>query len=633
MTESRKPPAPETALPATELLRRAERAESHLAAILAMMPEGYITINRDWIITYANPRTEELARRPAETFVGQNIWECWSHLAGTPLERHYRHAMQARVPVEFEHYEAAVDAWFELRVYPADDGISIFCSEISERRRTQDAMRDFGRRYRAFTELNPQMILLADTQGQVTFANPKLLEYSGLTLAQTCGQGWRQAVHPDDDDRVFQTWMAALQVGKELDVETRIRRADGAYRWFWVRGIPVRDEDGKTLYWMGVCIDVHERKIAEDALERSRIESEQQREELETLYRTAPIGLALFDPVEFRYLRLNDRQAEIVGLPIDQILGKTLTEIAPIAGLHEMFEQVLEGRPIVNSLLEGELPMRPGEYRYWTVNYYPVYAADGSVRAITAASLEITAQKRAEMALLQSEKLAAVGRLASSISHEINNPLEAVTNLLYLAVSNDHLPEDVRKYLETAQEELARVAQIATQALRFHRQAALPSWVSTADLMSSVKDLYQGRLANTHITVATRYTATRPVLCFENDIRQVLSNLIANAIDAMRSGGRLTLRTHDATDWKTGRRGVRLTVADTGRGIPRAVRSRLFEAFYTTKEMNGTGLGLWISQGIAGRHEGRLCVRSCDASGRSGTVFTLFLPEQFQVSQ
>lgn len=633
MPDSGKSSASTSPAAGSDPLKRAEHAESRLAEVLATMPEGYITINREWTITYANPRTEELARRPAGGFIGKSVWECWPHLVGTPLEQHYRDAMERRIPAEFEHYDEGTGTWFELRIYPAEDGIAVFCTEISERRRAQEAMREFERRYRAFTKLNPQMILLADTQGAVTFASPKLLEYSGLTLEETCGQGWRKAVHPEDDERVLQSWMAALQSGIDFEIEARIRRADGVYRWFWVRGIPVRDDDGKTLYWMGVCLDIHARKAAEEELHRSRMESEQQREELETVYRTAPIGLALFDPVDFRYLRLNDRQAEIVGLPMEQILGKTLTEIAPIEGLREMFEQVLEGRPIVNSLLEGELPMRPGDYRYWTVNYFPVYASDGSVRAITAASLEITAQKRAENALLQSEKLAAVGRLASSISHEINNPLEAVTNLLYLAASHEALPEDVRRYLATAQAELARVSQVATQALRFHRQAANPAWVSTAELMNSVQNLYQGRLANTRIHVQAKYRATRPVLCFENDIRQVLTNLIANAFDAMRRGGRLLLRTHDATDWKTGRRGVRLTVADTGRGIPKSVRNRLFEAFYTTKEMNGTGLGLWISQGIAARHQGVLRVRSSDTPGKSGTVFTLFLPEQFQISQ
>jgi PAS domain S-box-containing protein len=382
------------------------------------------------------------------------------------------------------------------------------------------------------------------------------------------------------------------------------------------------------LYWLGVCIDIHEHKLAMEQLRKSQQDAEHQKLELETVYRTAPIGLALFDPVEFRYLRLNDRQAEIVGLPIEEILGKTLTEIAPIEGLNEMFQQVAEGTPITNNLLEGELPMQPGNHRYWTVNYYPVYRPDGTIRAITAASLEITAQKRAEKALIQSEKLAAVGRLASSISHEINNPLEAVTNLLYLALNHEQLPATTRRYLETAQGELTRVSHIATQSLRFHRQTMNPTHVDPKELIASVVDLYQGRLLNSNIQVSTRYKSTTRILCFESDIRQVLNNLIANALDAMRHGGRLLLCTRDATDWKTGRSGVRIIVADTGHGMSEQVKQRIFEPFYTTKEVNGTGLGLWISNGIVSRHHGLLTLRSSDKPGWSGSVFSLFLPDE-----
>ncbi len=295
-----------------------------------------------------------------------------------------------------------------------------------------------------------------------------------------------------------------------------------------------------------------------------------------------------------------------------------------------MFEQVVEGRPIKDHLLEGELPTRPGEHRFWNVNYSPVYNADGKVEAITAVSLEITHQKKAENALVQSEKLAAVGRLASSISHEINNPLEAITNLLYLIALSDDLPAGVRSYVQTAQSELSRVCQIATQTLRFHRQAVRATNVTAADLVNAVLNLYQGRLANSNIRVEASYATSARILCFENDIRQVLNNLIANAIDAMRQGGRLIVRAHDTTDdspgYTAGRKGIRITIADTGHGMSPEVRARLFEPFYTTKDLNGTGLGLWISDGIVTRHQGRLTFRSTQHPVHHGTIFSLFLP-------
>jgi PAS domain S-box-containing protein len=410
-----------------------------------------------------------------------------------------------------------------------------------------------------------------------------------------------------------------------------VRAHDGRARWWWIRAQPVRDESGRILDWLGVAIDIDDRKTFAEMLQRRQDETERQRAELETIYQTAPIGLALFDPVEFRYLRINDRQCETLGLPREKILGRPITEIAPLKGLKEIFEQVARGHLVRNLLLEGELPTRPGEHRFWNVSYSPISNSDGTVEAIAAVILEVTTQKKAEAALIQSEKLAAVGRLASSISHEINNPLEAITNLLYLIALSNDLPEGIKSYVQIAQSELSRVCQIATQTLRFHRQAVRATHVSAADLVNAVLDLYHGRLANSGVHVDAAYSTDTTVLCFENDIRQVLNNLIANALDAMRQGGGiLRVRAHDATDYSAqfpqGRRGIRITIADTGHGMPPPVRARLFEPFYTTKDLNGTGLGLWISAGIVDRHHGRLFFRSTEHPIHHGTVFSLFLP-------
>lgn len=610
-----------------ELLARAERAENSLRELLTSLPQAYIALDRDWTITYANPEAARINRMPAERFVGKNVWDIWPELVGTAIETNFRIVLEQQISVSFEHYSPDYDAWFELHVVPTDEGLGVFYRDSTLRRRAEEALRQSEQRYRVFTELNPQLILTADSNGQVNYVNERLLNYSGQTMEEAAGEGWRATIHPEDEMYLLHSWMEAVARDDEFDAEARIRRgSDGAYRWFLIRGLPIRDEQQKTQHWLGVCVDIHERKMAVEALKEMQKDTERQWAELETLYRTAPIGLALFDPVEFRYLRLNDRQAEIVGLPKESILGRTVTEIAPIPGLHEMFCQVAAGTPVRDMLLQGELPMQPGVHRYWAVNYYPVRGADGAIQAITAASLEITAQKRAEFALIQSEKLAAVGRLASSISHEINNPLEAVTNLLYLAAGSDGVPEEVAKLVRAAQQELARVSQIATQSLRFHRQTMDPTWVTAEEMFSSVLDLYQGRLFNSDIWVHTRYRSTRRIFCLENDVRQVLNNLIANAIDAIRSGGSILVRAHDATDPNTGRKGVVLTVADTGQGMSAEAKKRAFEAFYTTKDLNGTGLGLWISSGIISRHEGHIALRSKQGTPRGGTVFRVFLP-------
>lgn len=526
--------------------------------------------------------------------------------------------------------------WLEARSQVSvENGVPVrlggMTIDITERKRSEQALAASEERYRILTELSPQFIWTGSPDGAITYANQGFLDYIGFTLEDVGRDRWPEAFDPADRERVIAAWTHSVMSGEDYNIEARlIAAADGQSRWHWMRAQPLRDDAGTIVNWLGVTIDIHDRKTAADALHQKQLETERQRAELETIYRTAPIGLALYDPVEFRYLRLNDRQAESVGLPLDRVLGQKLHEIAPLPGLERLFQRVMEGQPVRNELIEVDVPQHPEERRFWSVSCSPVYAGDGSIQSITAAYMEVTNQKKAELALIQSEKLAAVGRLASSISHEINNPLEAVTNLLYLIGQSESLNDDQRLYIDSAQSELARVCQIATQTLRFHRQAVRATRVTAEEMVRDVVNLYQGRLANSNIEVLQDYRSATPVLCFENDIRQVLNNLIANAIDAMRQGGRLTIRASDAVDsgGPNGqlRTGIRITIADNGTGMSPAVQARVFEPFYTTKDLNGTGLGLWISEGIIARHHGSIRVRSTDHPRHHGTVFSLFLP-------
>jgi signal transduction histidine kinase len=228
-------------------------------------------------------------------------------------------------------------------------------------------------------------------------------------------------------------------------------------------------------------------------------------------------------------------------------------------------------------------------------------------------------------ALRKSDKLAVVGRLAASIAHEINNPLEAVTNALYL-LAGTALNAQQRQYLDTAQQELMRVAEIAAQTLTFNRQSNVRGQASVSSLLNSVLALYRPRLTNSKIAIERRYQNTAPIVCFPGELRQAFANLIGNAFDATRKGGRIILCERYAVHPKTGQDGIRITVADTGDGMSAEVKAHLFEAFHSTKGMQGTGLGLWISKGIVDRHSGSIRVRSSTRLGRSGTVFSIFLP-------
>ena len=276
---------------------------------------------------------------------------------------------------------------------------------------------------------------------------------------------------------------------------------------------------------------------------------------------------------------------------------------------------------------EYRIVQADGTTRWVMAQGHVIRSSSGQALRFPGVATDITERKQAEEVVRVTEKLAAVGRLASSIAHEINNPLESVTNLLYLArTGKEELPTDIRDYLDTAERELRRVSAIANQTLRFHKQASNPLCVSCEDLIGGALSIYQSRLLNSNVKVEKRKRARRPVTCFEGEIRQVVSNLIGNAIDAMHpDGGRLLLRSRETTHWRTGQNGLMITVADTGSGINPALTEKIFEAFFTTKGLSGTGLGLWISKEIVERHQGELRVRSRQRSS-GGTVFTIFLP-------
>jgi signal transduction histidine kinase len=266
---------------------------------------------------------------------------------------------------------------------------------------------------------------------------------------------------------------------------------------------------------------------------------------------------------------------------------------------------------------------------------YPVRTNPTQVRWVGVIVLDASDRKRSEDALRKTEKLAATGRLAASIAHEINNPLEAITNLLFLLHNFCELKDPALNYVVMAQHEARRISEITQQTLRFYRQSTLPARANMSELLDSVLSLYQGRLNTLSIKVERDYDSAMDLFCFAGEIRQVFANLVGNAIDATSAGGRLVIRARRSSNWKDPiEKGVRFAVADTGSGMEPEVVERVFEAFFTTKEVTGTGLGLWVSHEIIMKHKGLVRVRSRTISNGSeqqarpsGTIFMLFFPD------
>lgn len=239
---------------------------------------------------------------------------------------------------------------------------------------------------------------------------------------------------------------------------------------------------------------------------------------------------------------------------------------------------------------------------------------------------DITLQLKAEDALRDSERLAAMGRVAGIIAHEINNPLAAITNIFYLLKNHPSLDQEALSYAIMAERELERVSHITRQTLGFYRESKHPIPVLMDDLLENVIELQERSLKSNHIVLRKRYFPARPINGFPVELRQIFVNLVSNAIQAMPNGGTLRLSVQEGTDWLTRERGPSISITDTGEGIRPEDKRRLFEPFFSTKAAKGTGLGLWISKGILQKYEGRISFRTFRSQGRSITCFRVFIP-------
>ena len=339
-------------------------------------------------------------------------------------------------------------------------------------------------------------------------------------------------------------------------------------------------------------------------------------EELSALIEASPVGIIRFR--QDRTVSSWSAAAErMLGWKAEEIIGKQLP-VAPNSShdWSELVSKLTAGASLVH--IETKQMKQDGSIMDALVSGAPIHSAAGPAREFIGVIADSTEIKLAKDALIRTEKLSAAGRLAASIAHEINNPLEAVTNLLYLARSS---PDKAQDFLAMADEELARVTHLTKQTLGFYRDSGAPGLIDLSSLIENVLGIYQSKLKDKQITVVKDLAVTERITTVAGEVRQVLSNLLANALDATPSKGKIIVRTKFARASGTVAR-VQITVADTGSGIDPALKNKIWEPFFTTKKDIGTGLGLWVSKQIIEKHAGSIRFRSSS----KGTVFILFLP-------
>jgi PAS domain S-box-containing protein len=244
---------------------------------------------------------------------------------------------------------------------------------------------------------------------------------------------------------------------------------------------------------------------------------------------------------------------------------------------------------------------------------------------ILGVAMDVTSRKLAEDTLRGSEKLAATGRLAASMAHEINNPLAAVTNALYILRTNPQLPKTALEYVKTAEAELARVVHITKQTLGFYRHIASPMLTSIPQLLDETLAAYGNEIEKSNVVIRRVYAEVAPIPVFPAELRQAFSNVVLNAVEAMNASGKIVIHVKQIQAGDEAK-GIQISVLDDGPGIPQENMPHLFEPFFSTKGNRGTGLGLWVSQGIVQKHGGRIRVRTSTGENHHGTCCVVFLP-------
>jgi len=319
----------------------------------------------------------------------------------------------------------------------------------------------------------------------------------------------------------------------------------------------------------------------------------------------------------------NPAAAALFGYSAQEIIGKSITTIIPPELHHDekrILQTIARGERIDH--FETIRVTKSGEPLSVSLTISPLQNEAGKVIGAAKILRDVTSQKLAERALHQSERLACVGRLATTVAHEINNPLEAVTNLVYLA-KQSAVKEEVRDYLRIADEELNRIAYITRQTLGFFRETKGTTSVKLGDLLDSAVSV-ASKYRNKGIDICREIKQDPEISAIPGEVRQLMVNLLSNSIDAVNSNGQVRVRVSAGSRGES--RGVRLVVADSGCGIPEKGRSNLFQPFFTTKKDVGTGLGLWVCKNIVDKHGGSIRVKSCTSKERSGTVISVFLP-------
>ncbi len=470
-------------------------------------------------------------------------------------------------------------------------------------------------RLAAIVESTDDAIISKDLNGTITSWNRAAERLFGYRPQEIIGRSILTIIPPDLHHEETEI-IRKLRAGEKIEhYETRRLTKEGRLVDLSLTISPLRDSTGQVI---GAS------KIARDITDRRRAD--------ESRYRLAAIVESSDDAIVSKNLdgiitSWNTGAERIFGYTADEIVGKSVLTIIPTelqAEEPEILATLRAGRRIEH--YDTERVRKDGRRIPVSLTISPIKDPTGRIIGASKIARDISERRRVQEALIQSEKLAATGRMAAAIAHEINNPLEAVTNLAYLLSLDRTLSPTARSYAQMMLDEIGRASEITKQTLAFYRESGKPGEFDVRSLLDNVVSLNRPKFNRRDIKVTTDYRSSERLFGYAAEIRQVFANLLINAVDAVPNGGCIRVRVQvKSLGGKLGRC-VMVSVADNGTGIAGENRSRLFEPFFTTKGTLGNGLGLWVSNGIAEKHGGKILVRSCTEPELSGSVFTVLLP-------
>lgn len=385
---------------------------------------------------------------------------------------------------------------------------------------------------------------------------------------------------------------------------------------------------------VSVFAELHRKRKQLEALnedlERRVLERTEELQESETQFRTLANSIPqlawMADP-SGNVFWYNQRWFDYTGTTLEEAEGSRWHKLhhpdhvtRVVQGLERSWE--------TGSPWEDTFPLRgkDGEYRWFLSRAVPVFDSHGKITRWFGTCTDISRQMATEEALRKTERLAAMGRVAGIIAHEINNPLEAITNAFYLLENHSSLDDEARSLARMASAELSRISHITRQSLSFYRESQQAVPVSVTTVLDDVLELQGRHLRLSGVALDKEYKSDGLILAYPAELKQVFLNLVGNALQAMPGGGRLRVTVRETSERSGRPRGIRISVCDTGSGIKPEDGKRLFEPFFTTKSTKGTGLGLWISKGIVQKYDGTIRFRSLRMNGGSATCFSVFIP-------